>query len=59
MFQIGIKNFEDDQWCPMADAAVSTLFSVMEEPVILCEEIGSKVVNAVYGSCNVAEIGNF
>ncbi|KAG8183631.1 hypothetical protein JTE90_005619 [Oedothorax gibbosus] len=53
----GIRNFEDDQWCPMADSALSALFSIMEDPVLLCEEIALKVMNTVYGNNNVADLG--
>ncbi|GFY54758.1 condensin complex subunit 1 [Trichonephila inaurata madagascariensis] len=42
-----IKSLEDNQWTPMANEAVNTIFCLMNEPEILCMKIVKKVTELI------------
>lgn len=54
----GIKSLEDNQWTPMANEAINTIFCLMNEPQILCMKIMqkvSKLINEELDSNNESE----
>ncbi|GBM42074.1 Condensin complex subunit 1 [Araneus ventricosus] len=40
----GIKNYDDNQWTPMANEAILTIFSLMKEPEVLCMKIMKEII---------------
>ncbi|KAF8770443.1 Condensin complex subunit 1 like protein [Argiope bruennichi] len=43
----GIKNYEDNQWTPMANEAILTIFCLMKEPEVLCMKIMKEIVKLI------------